>query len=101
MPLVMDTAYLRRVFNDREELIWNAREILKEVDFDTMIGTGLSGSLVIPVLAEGLGKYWAIARKDNDGSHSYHKVEGLIGDRWIFVDDLIATGKTRKRVYAR
>lgn len=69
------------------------------VDFDTMIGTGLSGALTVPFLARAMGKHWAIVRKEKDvDNHSGNPIEGSIGERWIFVDDLISSGETRRRV---
>lgn len=62
--------------------------------FDTMVGTGLSGALVIPALAATLGRTWAIVRKQTDSHHSPYLIEGEIGKSWIFVDDLVSSGKT-------
>lgn len=75
-------------------------------DFDTLVGTGLSGALVVPTLARNMGKSWAIVRKRNDGSHAQDAgrfdrrplIEGRIGRRWLFVDDQIDSGITLKRV---
>jgi hypoxanthine phosphoribosyltransferase len=67
-------------------------------DFDTMVGTGLSGALVIPTLAEAFGKEWAIVRKTDERAHSSSRIEGSIGERWIFVDDLVSSGSTFRRV---
>jgi adenine/guanine phosphoribosyltransferase-like PRPP-binding protein len=70
----------------------------QHIQYDTLVGTGLSGALVVPTLARALHKKWLIVRKDNDSSHAYNQVEGDLGRRWMFVDDLIATGSTRQRV---
>lgn len=94
------TRYLQRA-RQTQAMIDDAREHLGGVDFDTMVGTGLSGALVIPVLAHALGKHWLIVRKDNDGSHSSVPVEGALGERWVFVDDFIATGATARRVRSK
>jgi orotate phosphoribosyltransferase len=91
-------SYFAEVFNDRTKILRPARRLLKNVDFDTLIGTGLSGSLIVPILADGLKRHWAVVRKDNDGSHSSREIEGRIGERWIFVDDFISSGATRRRV---
>ena len=98
MAYYLGTGYLRDAFNNTSELVATARRLLKGVKYDTMVGTGLSGSLVIPVLARALKKNWAIVRKDNDGSHSPCVIEGTLGERWIFVDDFVASGDTRRRV---
>jgi len=61
---------------------------------DTLIGRGLSGALFVPMLADALELHWAIVRKPKDGTHSTEPIEGTIGERWLFVDDLIASGHT-------
>ena len=69
------------------------------VRFDTIVGTGLSGALIVPTVARALGKRWAIVRKQDDRStHSSYRVEGEIGKRWLFLDDTIASGATRGHV---
>lgn len=94
------TGYLERAFEEPEQLEAAARERLAKVDFDTMIGRGLSGTLVIPWLARAMGKHWAIVRKPGESSHSTRRVEGVIGQRWIFVDDFISSGQTRRETRA-
>lgn len=92
-------SYLYNAFDDTERLVKNAESRLYGVDFDTMIGTGLSGALVIPVLARAMGKKFAIVRKlDKEASHSRNIFEGEIGQKWIFVDDFVASGRTRLHV---
>lgn len=98
MPLTLGASYMRQAFDNSGTFVQNAKRALSRVDFDTMIGTGLSGSLAIPVLARAMNKHWAIVRKDNDGSHSSCIIEGSIGNRWVFVDDFISSGATRDRV---
>src|SRR5689334_663398 len=69
------------------------------VEFDTIVGTGLSGTLVVPFLAYFTNKHFLIIRKQDDRStHSSTPGEGALGSRWLFVDDLIASGQTQKRV---
>lgn len=93
------TDYLNVAFGDERELIDPARERLHGYDFDTFVGTGLSGTLVVPLLARNMGKRFLIVRKEEDTkNHSTHKVEGYLGQRWIFVDDLTSSGDTRSRV---
>jgi adenine/guanine phosphoribosyltransferase-like PRPP-binding protein len=94
----MHNGYSPEAFqDDLSEVIEMARAKIP-IEYDTMIGTGLSGALVIPTLARALGKYWAIVRKPGESTHSWRTVEGKIGNRWIFVDDMVASGKTRDRV---
>jgi adenine/guanine phosphoribosyltransferase-like PRPP-binding protein len=98
MTITTRAFYLAEVFDDFDALVERARHRMALVKFDTIVGTGLSGALVIPRLAAALGCHWMIVRKDNDNSHSDYKTEGTLGHRWMFVDDLISTGTTYKRV---
>ncbi|MGW0245085.1 phosphoribosyltransferase [Nocardia goodfellowii] len=79
--------------------IQKACEALEGIEFDTMVGTGLSGALMIPTLARAMNVDFLLVRKPNDGSHSSYKVEGRLGSKWLFVDDLIVSGDTFQRVY--
>lgn len=94
--------YLEDVVERLDSLIERAQTRLaaNPVDFDTLVGTGLSGALVVPRIADALGVNWLMARKPNDGTHSSKRVEGSIGRRWLFVDDLIDSGLTLKRAIA-
>lgn len=93
--------YMTRAFWEPEQHAEKAAEPLANVDYDSMVGMGLSGALVIPSLARLLGKHWLIVRKDDDGSHSDRLVEGSLGRRWIFVDDLVDRGGTIRKVHER
>lgn len=73
------------------------KKTLRDVDFDTLVGTGLSGCLVVPLAARALNKRFMLVRKE-DGSHSWSKVEGRLGRRWIFVDDFISSGQSFGKV---
>lgn len=86
------------VFNLRE-VIENAQAELTRVDFDTLVGTGFSGGIVIPSLALAMGKKFVLIRKETDDSHhGKGRLCGDLGSRWIFVDDFISSGRTRRRV---
>lgn len=93
--------YLSHAFGEEETIIEQAREALAGISYDSLVGTGLSGSLVVPVIARALDKHWMIVRKDSEGSHSYRKAEGSLGAKWVFVDDLIDAGGTIRRVQER
>lgn len=95
------SSYLENAHRHPSTLAREARKHLESVKFDTLVGTGLSGALVIPGLARELGVAWLIVRKDDDGSHSWQRVEGTIGAHWLFVDDFISSGATRERVINR
>ncbi len=93
--LTLHADYLQQSLLNPKELVAKARSSLKGIKFDTMVSRGLSGALVVPMLARALRKNWLIIRKDNDGSHSSKKVEGTLGERWMFIDDLVSSGHTR------
>lgn len=95
--LSMTASYLTEIWDRCDKTIATAKEKLEPVLFDTIIGTGVSGAIIVPLLARELGCFWAIARKPRDGSHSYNEVEGDIGERWVFVDDLVDSGATVER----
>jgi orotate phosphoribosyltransferase len=97
--LVTRAHYLEDAFESPARLVERmAAANVASVRFDTLVGTGLSGALVIPRLAESLALHWMIVRKDNDGTHSAYNTEGACGEQWLFVDDLISSGATYARV---
>lgn len=91
------TGYFGRAFGDIEDIAYNMIKTLDTVKFDTMVGTGLSGTLVVPTLARAFGVHWAIIRKEVS-IHTNTKIEGDIGQNWLFVDDFISSGETLRRV---
>jgi adenine/guanine phosphoribosyltransferase-like PRPP-binding protein len=97
-PKFVAMGYLSEILKKPGEFARNAAERLHGVDFDVVVVSGTSGLLIGPSLAAALGKRLAIVRKSSDNSHSYHVVEGWIGGRWLFVDDLIDSGSTVRRV---
>lgn len=81
----------------------------KRVAGVTLVGTGLSGAMVVPLLAYLHQVQFAVLRKRNDNSHSFADVNILDADAhlegvfvnngyWFFVDDIIASGATYHRV---
>lgn len=66
--------------------------------FDTIVGTGMSGCLALPVIARELEVNFYAVRKPNDGSHSTYPGEGILGERILFFDDFIDTGSTLYRI---
>lgn len=96
------TWYMDEAVFNLAEVIETAKERLKDVDFDTLVGTGFSGSIVIPSLALAMGKKFVLIRKDNDNSHhGKGRPVGQLGERWIFVDDFVSSGATRQRVLTK
>lgn len=99
--LASQTMYMREALNmTSQELYEEALSVFSkhDVEFDTMIGTGMSGALVIPRLAEKFDCHWAVIRKDGVDSHATKRVEGRVGKQWLLVDDLICSGRTAQRV---
>lgn len=96
--LVTMTDYITPAFADDDKLVTEAEYALKNVEFDTVVGTGISGALVAPLLARWMGKNLVIVRKENVDTHAYRPIEGKLGHRWLFVDDLVCTGATLRRV---
>jgi phosphoribosylpyrophosphate synthetase len=89
--------YFDEALFETDEMLHDATEKLRNVRFDTLVGTGVSGTVFVPLLARELGKSWIIVRKERS-EHSRSMLEGQLGRRWIFVDDLIDTGKTLRHV---
>ena len=92
------TRYFRKAFEDLGGIASRLDYALVDVECDTLIGTGLSGALVVPTLARLMGKYWAIVRKPSDINHSGMPIEGEVGRKWVFVDDFVETGQTLQLV---
>lgn len=99
--LHVKTSYMGDAQGDPEELALNFLEFTQEVQVDTIVGVGLSGALVVPLMGHILGLNWALARKFGDGSHSSTLLEGKIGKHWVFVDDLISSGNSMRKTQAR
>lgn len=94
--------YGKRIFQEPERVIQRYVEYMahdtEANDHDTLIGTGISGALAAALLAVATGRMYAVLRKDGVNSHSSRKLEGQVGERWVFVDDFISGGGTRQRV---
>jgi adenine/guanine phosphoribosyltransferase-like PRPP-binding protein len=93
-------SYLSNLFEDPAGTVARFRAKVRHVDFDTLVGTGLSGALAAQLLAQSVSCHFAVVRKSGESTHSNNTVEGVIGKRWLFVDDLVASGETRSRVKA-
>lgn len=97
--LAIMPGYFDSAINDIGSVLEDARFALADVDFDTVVATGLSGAVVAPMLAHELGINFLILRKPDDlSTHAYQRAVGKLGKRWLFVDDFIDTGRTRTRV---
>jgi adenine/guanine phosphoribosyltransferase-like PRPP-binding protein len=91
------SGYFEKAFSDLDEIANRMLDKVQNVEFDTIVGTGLSGTLVVPTLGRAFGTLWAIVRKESS-CHTNCLIEGEIGQRWLFVDDFIASGTTLRRV---
>ncbi len=69
-------------------------------EWDSIVVTGVSGLLVGPAVALRLHKPLVVVRKPGDHSHCTTLIENFqnIGKRYLFLDDFISTGTTKKRV---
>lgn len=94
----IQSGWLIKALDHPRAILASARSALANVDYDTLVGTGLSGALVLPLLGLELGKHILIVRKPGERGHSASQVEGTLGHRWVFVDDFINTGATMRRV---
>lgn len=92
-----DHGYFPMAFQP-DKLIECAEKNLKGIEFDTFVGTGLSGGLVVPLMAWHFKKFAYIIRKQGERAHSTNH-QGTLGENWIFVDDKICSGDTRQRVF--
>ena len=102
MKAMYRTYYFDEAVFGLASVIKTAEKELKKVDFDTMVGTGFSGSIVIPSLALAMGKKFTLIRKETDDSHHGRgRMVGELGSRWVFVDDFISSGNTRSRVFRK
>jgi hypothetical protein len=93
-------AYLRHASRSTTaEIVEHAKQALQGVDYDSLVGIGLSGALVVPIIGRALDKHWLVLRKDSESTHASSSLgEGTLGKRWVFVDDLVDSGETRDNV---
>ena len=95
--------YLGEAICSQDVIISIVTSALRDIEYEGLVGTGLSGTLVVPLMAYLLKKRFCIVRKASDnGRHNhseFHMENGLqIGDRWVFIDDFVSSGETRTRV---
>lgn len=101
MTAKFNTGYMDNAVFDLQGVVREAVALLTPVhkEFDTLVGTGFSGGLIIPTLAIRLRKRFVLIRKETDDSHhGSGRLLGELGKRWIFVDDFVSSGSTRNRV---
>lgn len=93
----MDTVFRPQV--RRERLTKVLRQIRSsKVKFDAILVMGVSGTVMGAMLADRLKLPLCVVRKDDRDSHSGDFFEGVRGvKRYLFVDDLISSGRTLAR----
>ena len=86
-----------------EKMVCTCLEALEahKDNFDCIAVTGYSSTIIGAIVAGQLGKNINIVRKDDENSHSPWSVEGAVGVRYIFIDDLVASARTLKRVHEK
>jgi hypoxanthine phosphoribosyltransferase len=80
-----------------DTLIANAETQLLglDIEFDSMVGIGMSGMLVLPLLARHFDVPFLALRKPGESSHMRYAIaHGTIGKKWILIDDFVETGAT-------
>ena len=83
------------VLANMDTFVRNARKVLQDApEFDTFVVRGMSGAIAGGILARSLKKNLYVVRKENDGSHDSNKTFGLMGQRWLFLDDFVSSGST-------
>lgn len=106
MTNYLHSPYLTEPFMNQKAVVKRAQEQLADVEFDALVGMGLSGSLIVPLLAFLMDKRFAIVRKKDCAmghGQTSHGIESCLkaGDKWLFCDDFISSGATRRRVIRR
>ena len=95
--------YSSRMVDDPAGIAEELRQSAKDqgIKFDTIVGRGSSGMLIVPIVARILRKKWFIVRKDEEVQSSHDsscKWMGELGKRWIFLDDFCSSGQTFRKV---
>lgn len=92
--------YSRHMFTDTKRLVAEFKERESSLpEYDTFIGTGLSGSIAAAILGHETGKMFAAVRKPGVEHHSNGELEGRVGAKWLLIDDFISSGRTARRVF--
>lgn len=95
--MTFSVSYSARMINDPNGIIADVREGLEGVKYDTIVGRGTSGMLIVPIVARALRKNYFIIRKDEERAVSHSDATpymGVLGKRWLFLDDFCSTGQT-------
>jgi hypothetical protein len=68
-------------------------------EFDAIAISGYSMAMIVPIIADRLQKNVVLVRKSSEQRASEYNVEGIHGQRCVFVDDMVDSGHTFTRVY--
>jgi len=92
-------SYLGAIFDRKaqDKAIREMKALIKDIEYDGFVVIGVSGITMGAIMARSCRKRLIIIRK-NDNTHSGHTVENFDSGSYIFLDDLIASGLTFKRV---
>lgn len=85
-------------FESRHQVVHEAYNVLRDLDFDTVVVRGVSGLLIGPIIAYVMDKKLLVVRKPPEAGHSAYVVEGSWGKRAIIVDDFICSGETIRSI---
>lgn len=85
--------YAACIWKTPEECLRHAQD-LRQVDFDTFVVSGISGILAGQIFARHFRKHLLIVRKNGEKRHTQWPVQGVLGRRWVFLDDFVGAGKT-------
>lgn len=100
-------SYFEQVFGDTDTLFRNAETQLfgQKIKFDSFVGIGLSGILVLPILARHFNVPFLALRKEGVDCHDTYGIgqygRGTIGQNWVLVDDFVSSGRTVKYAQER
>lgn len=97
------SSFMTSVFDAgrREEAILNATVALSSLPLNnlTLVGTGLSGAMMLTLLSHHTKTPCTLVRKKNSSSHSNLEIEGEMDfDDYVIIDDQIDTGATIEHI---
>jgi hypothetical protein len=87
--------YLAKIVEDTECQLRKFKLVTK---FDSLVFSGLSGSLVAPPVAMKLRKDLVCWRKTRETHSRYNRLEGKLSRRYAILDDFIESGDTIKDI---
>lgn len=100
----MQTAYLHNaiILKKRKETISKLVKKIKEsnIEFDSIAFTGMSGSLIGPIVADMLKKDLILVRKQAENCHSslFMEMSNEKSKKAIIIDDCIVSGNTIRHI---